>query len=44
MPILEVHKMSVAEVKAELEAEGFALERVIDVAALATHHRAAHVK
>jgi protein-L-isoaspartate O-methyltransferase len=31
VPILEVHKMSVAEVKAELEAEGFALERVIDV-------------
>lgn len=31
IPILEVHKMSVAEVKAELEAEGFALERVIDV-------------
>lgn len=30
IPILEVHKMSVAEVKAELEAEGFALERVID--------------
>jgi ubiquinone/menaquinone biosynthesis C-methylase UbiE len=31
IPILEVHKMSVAEVKAELEAEGFVLERVIDV-------------
>mgnify|MGYP007067080100 CR=1 FL=1 len=31
MPILEVHKMSVAEVKAELEAEGFALEQVINV-------------
>lgn len=31
IPILEVHKMSVAEVKAELEAEGFALERVINV-------------
>jgi ubiquinone/menaquinone biosynthesis C-methylase UbiE len=31
VPILEVHKMSVAEVKAELEAEGFALERVIHV-------------
>jgi ubiquinone/menaquinone biosynthesis C-methylase UbiE len=31
IPILEVHKMSVAEVKAELEAEGFAIERVIDV-------------
>ncbi len=31
VPILDVHKMSVAEVKAELEAEGFALERVIDV-------------
>ncbi len=31
VPILEVHKMSVAEVKTELEAEGFALERVIDV-------------
>ena len=30
VPILEVHKMSVAEVKAELEAEGFALERVIN--------------
>ena len=31
IPILEVHKMSVAEVKQELEAEGYALERVIDV-------------
>lgn len=31
VPILEVHKMSVAEVKAELEAEGFAIERVSDV-------------
>jgi ubiquinone/menaquinone biosynthesis C-methylase UbiE len=31
IPILEVHKMSVAEVKAELEAEGFVLDRVIDV-------------
>lgn len=31
VPILEVHKMSVAEVKAELEAEGFAIDRVIDV-------------
>ena len=31
IPILAVHKMSVAEVKAELEAEGFALDRVIDV-------------
>jgi ubiquinone/menaquinone biosynthesis C-methylase UbiE len=31
VPILEVHKMSVAEVKAELEHEGFALDRVIDV-------------
>jgi ubiquinone/menaquinone biosynthesis C-methylase UbiE len=31
VPILEVHKMSVAEVKQELEAEGFALDRVIDV-------------
>lgn len=31
VPILEVHKMSVAEVKAELEAEGYAIERVIDV-------------
>ncbi len=31
VPILEVHKMSVAEAKAELEAEGFALERVINV-------------
>ncbi len=31
VPILEVHKMSVAEVKAELEAEGYALDRVIDV-------------
>ena len=31
VPIFEVHKMSVAEVKAELEAEGYALERVIDV-------------
>jgi protein-L-isoaspartate O-methyltransferase len=30
VPILEVHKMSVAEVKAELEAEGFVLARVID--------------
>jgi ubiquinone/menaquinone biosynthesis C-methylase UbiE len=31
IPILEVHKMSVAEVKQELEAEGYALDRVIDV-------------
>ena len=31
VPILEVHKMSVAEVKQEMEAEGFVLERVIDV-------------
>ena len=31
VPILAVHKMSVAEVKTELEAEGFVLDRVIDV-------------
>ncbi len=31
VPILEVHKMSVAEAKQELEAEGFVLDRVIDV-------------
>lgn len=31
VPILEVHKMSVAEVKQELEAEGYRLDRVIDV-------------
>lgn len=31
VPILEVHKMSVAEVKRELEAEGYVIERVIDV-------------
>jgi len=31
VPILEVHKMSVAEVKLELEAEGFVLDKVIDV-------------
>ena len=31
VPILEVHKMSVAEVKQELEAEGFVLDKVIDV-------------
>jgi ubiquinone/menaquinone biosynthesis C-methylase UbiE len=31
VPILEVHKMSVAEVKQELEAEGFAIDKVIDV-------------
>ncbi len=31
VPILEVHKMSVAEVKSELEAEGFVLDKVIDV-------------
>jgi ubiquinone/menaquinone biosynthesis C-methylase UbiE len=31
VPILEVHKMSVAEVKAELEAEGFVLDKVINV-------------
>jgi predicted methyltransferase len=30
VPILEVHKMSVAEVQQEMEAEGFALDRVID--------------
>ncbi len=31
VPILAVHKMSVAEVKLELEAEGFVLDKVIDV-------------
>ena len=31
VPILEVHKMSVAVVKQELEAEGFVIEKVIDV-------------
>jgi ubiquinone/menaquinone biosynthesis C-methylase UbiE len=31
VPILEVHKMSVAEVKQELEAEGYVLDKVIDV-------------
>ena len=31
VPILEVHKMSVAEVKQELEAEGSLLDKVIDV-------------
>ena len=31
VPILQVHKMSVAEVKLELEAEGFVLDKVIDV-------------
>jgi ubiquinone/menaquinone biosynthesis C-methylase UbiE len=31
VPILEVHKMSVAEVKLELEHEGFVLDKVIDV-------------
>ena len=31
VPILELHKMSVAEVKQELEAEGFVLDKVIDV-------------
>ena len=31
VPIQEVHKMSVAEVKQELEAEGFAIDKVIDV-------------
>jgi ubiquinone/menaquinone biosynthesis C-methylase UbiE len=31
VPILEVHKMSVAEVKQELEAEDYVLDRVIDV-------------
>jgi predicted methyltransferase len=31
IPILEVHKMSVAEVKQELEAEGYALDRVLDI-------------
>jgi ubiquinone/menaquinone biosynthesis C-methylase UbiE len=30
VPILEVHKMSVAEVKQELEAEGYVLDRVIN--------------
>ena len=30
VPILEVHKMSVAEVKQELEAEGFVLAKVIE--------------
>lgn len=31
IPIIEVHKMSVADVKMELEAEGYALDRVIDI-------------
>ena len=31
VPIREDHKMSVAEVKLELEAEGFVLDKVIDV-------------
>jgi ubiquinone/menaquinone biosynthesis C-methylase UbiE len=31
VPILEVHKMSVAEVRMEVEAEGFVLDTVIDV-------------
>ncbi len=30
IPILEVHKMSVAEVKVELEAEGFVIDRVVE--------------
>ena len=30
MPILEVHKMSVAEVRQELEPEGFRLTAVLD--------------
>ena len=30
IPILEVHKMSVAEVKAELEAEGFVIDTVVE--------------
>jgi ubiquinone/menaquinone biosynthesis C-methylase UbiE len=30
IPILEVHKMSVAEVKQEMEAEGYAVEKVIE--------------
>ncbi len=31
VPILEVHKMSVAEVRRELAADGFTLDRVVDV-------------
>jgi ubiquinone/menaquinone biosynthesis C-methylase UbiE len=31
VPILEVHKMSVAEVRQEMAAEGFVLDKVIDV-------------
>ena len=31
VPILEVHKMSVDEVRAELDAEGYAIDRVIEV-------------
>ncbi len=31
IPILEVHKMSVAEVKQEMEAEGFVLDNVSEV-------------
>lgn len=31
VPILEVHKMSVAEVKQEMEAEGLVIDKVIDV-------------
>ena len=30
VPILEVHKMSVAEVKQEMEAEGYAIDRVTE--------------
>lgn len=30
IPILEVHKMSVAEVKQEMEAEGYAIDKVIE--------------
>jgi hypothetical protein len=31
VPIREEHKMSIKEARQELEAEGFAFERVIDV-------------
>ena len=41
VPILEVHKMSVAEVKAELEAEGFRPRAGDQRASLAAHHRVA---
>ena len=40
VPIREAHKMSVGEVRQELGADGYAIDKVIDVLPVAAHHRA----